>query len=176
MRWTVKCRDILDEPADVLICSANVFLNLSGGVGGAILLRYGDEMQRELHDYLARQNRKFARRGEVVETSPCGTPYKAVLHAVAVDGFYQSSPQIVTQLVRDCLDRAAALGAQRVSLTALATGYGRMSMKDFAKAVEPLVVTERSPVEEAVICVRNSIDYRTLLDAMGSIGPPPRPF
>jgi hypothetical protein len=34
VRWTVKCGDILDEPADVLICSANIFLNLSGGVGG----------------------------------------------------------------------------------------------------------------------------------------------
>jgi hypothetical protein len=42
MKWTVKSGNILDENADVLICSANVFLNLSGGVGGAILLRCGD--------------------------------------------------------------------------------------------------------------------------------------
>ena len=33
MRWTIKHGNILNEPADVLICSANPFLNLSGGVG-----------------------------------------------------------------------------------------------------------------------------------------------
>lgn len=57
MRWTLKSGDILDEPADVLVCSANVFQNLSGGVGGAILLRYGDAVQRlcEIrHDRLAK--------------------------------------------------------------------------------------------------------------------------
>lgn len=103
VRWIVKWGDILDEPADVLICSANVFLNLSGGVGGAILLRYGDSMQRELHEWLARQNRKFAERGELIATSSCGTPYKVVLHAVAVNGFYESSPQIVRELVEPLL-------------------------------------------------------------------------
>jgi O-acetyl-ADP-ribose deacetylase (regulator of RNase III) len=162
VRWTVKCGDILDEPADVLICSANVFLNLSGGVGGAILLRYGDAMQRELHDYLARQNRKFVRRGELVTSSPCGTPYKAVLHAVAVDGFYQSSPEIVREMVSSSLVRAAGLGARRVALTALATGYGRMSMKDFAAGIKPLLKTEWPPVAQVSICVRNATDCKTL--------------
>lgn len=46
MRWIVKQGDILAEPADVLVCSANVSLNLSGGVGGEILRRYGDGMQK----------------------------------------------------------------------------------------------------------------------------------
>ena len=162
MRWTVKSGDILDEPADVLVCSANVFLNLSGGVGGAILLRYGDAMQRELHESLARNGKRFAQRGDIVVTSPCGTPYTAIVHAVAVDGFYQSSPEAVRRLVEASLDRAAAMGARRVALTALATGFGRMSMRDFAGAIEPLAGREWPPIEEVVVCVRNSSDAEVL--------------
>jgi len=93
MHWIVKHADILMEPADVLVCSANPFLNLSGGVGGEILLRYGDEMQTDLHRHLASRHLRFVQRGEVVQTASCGTPFKAVLHAVAVDGFYQSSTE-----------------------------------------------------------------------------------
>lgn len=167
MRWTAKAGDILDEPADVLVCSANVFLNLSGGVGGAILLRYGDAMQRELHETLARSGKRFALRGDLIVVSPCGTPYKAVIHAVAVDGFYQSSPEVVRGLVEASLDRAAAMGARRVALTALATGYGRMSMGDFAGAIEPLVGREWPPGEEVVICVRNLAESRILAGAIG---------
>src|SRR3954470_16058184 len=83
MRWTIKQGNILDEPADVLVCSANVFLNLSGGVGGELLLRYGPEMQQQLHRYLTDRRLHFVQQCDVVPCGPCGTPYKAVLHAVA---------------------------------------------------------------------------------------------
>jgi O-acetyl-ADP-ribose deacetylase (regulator of RNase III) len=45
MKWHVHPGDILDIPADVLVSSANVYLTLSGGVGGAFLRRYGVAMQ-----------------------------------------------------------------------------------------------------------------------------------
>src|SRR5688500_10990196 len=95
MNWHFKSGDILDEPADVLVCSGNVFLNLSGGVGGAILLRCGRGMQDELHAQLAAQGRRFVQPGEVVRTRPWGLPVRAVLHAVAVDGFYSTSVELV---------------------------------------------------------------------------------
>src|SRR5687767_7037160 len=138
MRWRIHVGDLLDVPADVLVCSANVFLNLSGGVGGEILLRHGDAMQRELHVLLAGFGQRFMAQGEIVETAPHGLPFKAVLHAVAVDGFYRSSPEIVRDLITRSLQRAASRGAQRVALTALATGFGRMSMAAFAEAIAPL--------------------------------------
>src|SRR6267154_4979749 len=95
MNWLLRQGDILQQPADVLICSANVFLNLSGGAGGEILLRYGDAMQRELHQHLSDLKLRHVNRGAVIQTSPCGTNFKAVLHAVAVNGFYESSPAVV---------------------------------------------------------------------------------
>jgi uncharacterized protein (TIGR02996 family) len=93
MRWAVKHGDVLDEPADVLVCSANVWLNLSGGVGGEVLLRHGPQMQLELHHYLADRGLRSVGQGEVVPCGPCGTPFKAVLHAVAVDCFCGLRPE-----------------------------------------------------------------------------------
>src|SRR6476659_2886089 len=91
MLWQLHHGDILDVPADVLVCSANVYLTLSGGVGGALLLRYGPEMQAVLSRHLADRVLRHVERGSVVEAPPCGSPYRAVIHAVAVDGFYESS-------------------------------------------------------------------------------------
>src|SRR5262249_55746253 len=158
MRWSVKQGDILDEPADVLICSANPWLNLSGGVGGEILLRYGPQMQEELHRHLAGRGLRSIPQGEVVPCGPCGTAYKTVLHAVAVDCFYGSSPEVIEAAVSRALSVAASLGASRVALTALATGYGRMSITDFARGLASLLSAEFPPVAEVVICLRSPGD------------------
>jgi O-acetyl-ADP-ribose deacetylase (regulator of RNase III) len=56
MRWTIKHGNIIDESADALICSANVMLNLSGGVGADLLGRYGLAMQKELHEIVNARN------------------------------------------------------------------------------------------------------------------------
>lgn len=162
MLWTITHGDILDHPADVLVCSANVFLNLSGGVGGAILLRIGTAMQQELHQHLSKSQKKFVERGDVLVTAPHGLPFKTVLHAVAVDGFYRTSPDVVRAVVDKCLARAADTGAKSVSLTALATGYGRLSMAGFAQAIIPLQKVEYPPLEQILICVRNASDKKEL--------------
>ena len=67
MKWTVKSGDILDEQADVLICSANPFLYLSGGVGGSFLYRYGPAMQEELQEHLRKIGLKYVERGAIVD-------------------------------------------------------------------------------------------------------------
>src|SRR5262245_10667602 len=82
MRWQVHQGDLLDVPTDVLVCSANVYLALSGGVGGAFLLRYGPAMQEALQRYLSERGIRHVEQGDVVPMPPCGGPYRAVLHAV----------------------------------------------------------------------------------------------
>jgi O-acetyl-ADP-ribose deacetylase (regulator of RNase III) len=166
MRWVLTHGDILDVPADVLVCSANVYLNLSGGVGGEILRRYGDAMQKALHDYLAERKLRFVTPGTVVAMPPCGTRFAAVLHAVAVDGFYQSSPAVIGRTVGAALGMAAGFGAKRVALTALATGYGRLSMRQFAEGIAPLARAEFAPVEEVVVCVRHASERDELAAAL----------
>jgi O-acetyl-ADP-ribose deacetylase (regulator of RNase III) len=174
MRWVVKHGDILDEPADVLVCSANPWLNLSGGVGGEILLRYGPQMQAELHRHLTARGLRSVPQGEVVPCGPCDTPYRAVLHAVAVDCFYGSSPRVVEAVVTRALSLAASLGAAKVALTALATGYGRMPILDFARGLAPVLGQEFPPVAEVAVCLRGRNDAEELAAALAT-APPPRP-
>jgi O-acetyl-ADP-ribose deacetylase (regulator of RNase III) len=170
MRWVLTHGDILDVPADVLVCSANVYLNLSGGVGGEILRRYGDAMQKELHGYLAGRTLRFVKQETVVPTASGGTRFSAVLHAVAVDGFYQSSPAVIRQTISTALTTAAALGARRVALTALATGYGRLSMRQFAEGVRPLTELEFPALGEVVVCVRHESERDELMAGLRESG------
>jgi len=113
MHLKVKQGDILQEPADVLICSANVSLNLSGGVGGEILRRFGDAMQKELHEFLMQKGIRHVQPGSVIRTSGHGTHFSTVLHAVAIDGFYDSNPELIRTAVRKALEIAAAEDAEK---------------------------------------------------------------
>jgi O-acetyl-ADP-ribose deacetylase (regulator of RNase III) len=169
MKWTLKHGDLLDEPADVLVCSANPWLNLSGGVGGAFLLRYGGQMQEELHRYLAQRRLRCVPPGTVVQMPPCGSPYRSVLHAVAVDAFYESSPERVREVIRASLRAAASLDARKVVLAALATGYGRLSMSGFAEALAPLIGEDFAPVAEVVLCLRNRQDVEELAERLPAL-------
>lgn len=166
MRWIVNVGNIVDQPADVLICSANVLLNLSGGVGGEILLRFGEGMQKELHQYMADRHLRHVQRGEIVQTKPHGTRFTAVLHAVAVNGLYESSSQAISDIVLKSLQHAASLGARTVALTALATGYGRLTMGQFASGIFPLKSLHFPPIEQVVICVRQKFDRDDLIAAL----------
>jgi O-acetyl-ADP-ribose deacetylase len=162
MQWCLRDGDILDVEADVLICSAKVFLNLSGGVGGAFGLRYGPAMQEALHAYLAKRGIAHVSQGEIIAMPPCGSRYGAVLHAVAVDGAYDSSAEIVAQVISGALGCAAELGAKSVALTALATGYGRLTMADFAKALLLIVDGPRPPLETITIGLRSRHEVEEL--------------
>ncbi|MEO6808089.1 MAG: macro domain-containing protein [Isosphaeraceae bacterium] len=135
MRVTVKIGDILDEPVDVLICSANVHLNLSGGVGGAILARGGQSVQDALHAHLRQAGVPWVAPGTVVQTDSGPLVVGHLLHAVAIDGFYGSSVPLVRETIIRALNLAAGLGARSVAIPALATGYGPLSIAEFAEAL-----------------------------------------
>ena len=158
MRWIIKTGNIVDEPADVLICSANPHLTLSGGVGADLLARFGLNMQAALQDVVRNRSPHFLNRGEIVPYSGTELPYRAVLHAVAIDGWYVSSPQAIEQITEAALQMASSYGARRVALAALATGFGHLSLAEFAQGLHPLLLKNFSPVEEVVICLLE--DYR----------------
>lgn len=150
MRWQLKQTNLLDEPADVLVCSANVALNLSGGVGAELLGRYGKRMQDSLHAIVQERSPRAAKRGEVIAYAGEELPYKAILHAVAIDGWYESSPQIITDITRKALEMAAGYGARKVAFTVLATGFGNLTLADFAQGIRPVLHDEFPPIEEIV--------------------------
>jgi O-acetyl-ADP-ribose deacetylase (regulator of RNase III) len=153
MRWVIKHGNILDEPADVLVCSANVNLTLSGGVGADLLARYGSTMQQTLQAILQARSPHCAQRGEIIPYQGAELPYKLVLHAVAIDGWYESASEVITDILRRALEMAAEHDAKKVALTALATGFGRLTFAEFASGLHPLLKANFPPIEEVAICL-----------------------
>ncbi len=166
MHWQLYEGDILDVPADVLVCSANVYLTLSGGVGGAFMLRYGPAMQEALNQHLKDHGVRHVEPGDVVALPGCGSPYRAVLHAVAVDALYDTSLELVAEVIEKSLQCAAGYSATTVAMTALATGYGRKSMEFFGQAVSRVVGREFPPVNRTVVGIRKRSDIEELLSSI----------
>lgn len=160
MKWCVKAGSLLDEPAEVLICSANPHLTLSGGVGADLLARYGAALQEPLTAAVRARTPHFLNQGEIFVQHAAQTPYLAILHAVAIDGWYESSPAVIKSIVTDALTTAAKLGARRVALAALATGFGHLTLAQFAEGIRPVLQQEFPPVETVAICLLE--DWRAL--------------
>ena len=162
----LKQSNILDLEADVLVCSANVSLNLTGGVGADIVARYGNEMQSELHDQLKQREKHYAKQGEVFTCYAKGLPYKAVLHAVAVDPMYHSSIDLISQVVTSCFEVAREHEAKSIALTCLASGFGDLTLEDFIKGIEPLLNRDWSPIEKVYLAQIEPYRFKELEQAV----------
>lgn len=144
-RITIKQGDILDEHVDIIVSTANPMLLMSGGVNGAILMRGGQDVQKELQDHLAALRRKFVDPGSVIVTGPGPLACKHILHAVSINAFYESDVELIANTVRNVLDAAAELKAGSMAIPALATGYGPLTVAQFAEGLrEGLDSLERS--------------------------------
>ena len=162
MKVIVKSGDILDEVVDVPICTANPALAMSGGVNGAILQRGGQDVQAELRRYLSTRHLKAVEAGTIVPTGPGPLAVKHLLHAVGVNAFYESSVDVVATLLRKALTEAAALGAKTVATPAIATGYGPLSMSDFAEALASALEGSFPGIEELRVVLRNADDVKSI--------------
>ncbi len=151
--WRILNTDILTLRTDGLICSANPALNMSGGVGGAMLLRYGPEMQEWLYAHLRSSGCRYLEPGEVA-VAP-GTPYKAVAHAVAVDAFYDTSTEIIRRAYENALGQLASAGCHTVAAACLGCGYGRCPVEDFITAIKPLVEGSLPGIERVTLATTN---------------------
>ncbi|PHS18462.1 MAG: Appr-1-p processing protein [Blastopirellula sp.] len=136
MNVKIHIGDVLDQAADVLISTANPWLNLSGGVNGAILARVGESIQAELHAYLKSKGLTAVPAGTVIQTSAGSLPFNHILHAVAIDPFYDSSIQLVEQTLTTAFELAVSLGAKTIATPTLATGYGPLTIESFAQALQ----------------------------------------
>ena len=166
MQIKIQVGDVLEVAADVLISTANPWLNLSGGVNGAILSAVGSTIQEELHCYLKSQGVSAVPAGTVVQSNAGNLPFDCILHAVAIDPFYDSSVDLVRQTVASALDLAIKAGAKTISTPTLATGYGPMSIADFGTAVAPLANESRFDGFSLTIVVRSEEHLSELSEAI----------
>ncbi len=168
MQINIQVGDVLKAAADVLISTANPWLNLSGGVNGAILNAAGPAIQDELHSYLKRQGVSAVPAGSVIQSQAGDLPFKHILHAVAIDPFYDSSVDLVRRTVITAFNMAMGLEAKTVSIPTLATGYGPMSISDFGTAVGPIANDPRFGDISVTIVVRSPEHQSELDDAINN--------
>lgn len=154
--WRIVHGEILDVRADGLLCSANPSLNLSGGVGGAFLLRYGSEMQTFLHDHLRRNNLRYVSPENAVVAPSCGSPYQAVAHAVAIDAFYGTNNDRIVATYQAALNALARAGCRSVVSACLGCGYGRCSPTEFASAIQRVIAIPFDNLESVTLATTNA--------------------
>ncbi len=150
MRWQVHHGDILDVQADALVCSANVYLTMSGGVGGAFLLRYGPAMQDSLSQYLADRGIRHVEQGEVVTMAGCGSPYRAVLLRLPLMDSMNRQSTLFPNSVLMPADRSRHVGAGRGN-DRVATGYGRKPIEFTGEAAQTRRRIQFPPVDHALL-------------------------
>lgn len=158
--------NVVDQPADVLISTANPWLNMSGGVNGEIRERGGEGIQQDLREFLLRSGRAAVAPGTVVVTSAGSLPFRHILHAVGIDPFYDSSVELVKSTLDSAFQLAASLGTESVSLPALATGYGHLTMSDFSLAFAQAVPSWISSFKRIQMVVRSEESAQQIRNAI----------
>ena len=81
---------------------------------------------------------------------------KHLLHAVAIDPFYDAGAELVREVMENALRTAAELAAITVAMPALATGYGRLEFEQFASALLQATQRDWQPVSRVVIVLRKA--------------------
>jgi O-acetyl-ADP-ribose deacetylase (regulator of RNase III) len=133
--WHAQQGDILDMRADGLLCSANPFLNLSGGVGGAFLLRYGSEMQDLLHSELHKRGERYLNSGSTVFVNGTTSSYAVVCHAVAVNCFYETDGASLLKCYMDAFSGFSKRRCKTVVAACLGCGYGKLKPSVFCDSI-----------------------------------------
>jgi len=167
MRIEIFAGDILEVPADVLISTANPWLQMTGGVNLGIVVRpRGDLVYSELQDYLHGTGQQFVDPGTVVCTGPGSLPVQNILHAVSIDRSYDSSIELVRKTIVTALSKACELNARIVTLPALATGFGPLLMEDFAAALEQAIIGDWRPIETLKVVLKHEAEAATVRKAI----------
>ena len=166
--WHIIHDDILNQRADGLLCSANPNLNLSGGVGGAFALRYGNAMQAHLHSHLADSCVRFVPPGESVITPPFGSPFLAVAHAVSIDAFYDTDAETILKTYESAIRGLAERGCHTILAACLGCGYGRVSDHGFACLSTQLFRTCYDTVTDIWLVTTNEGLADALLASLGA--------
>lgn len=162
MRVVFKTGNIIDEPADGLVCSGNVQLNMSGGVNGELLLRGGQNMQEELHGFLKQRGTRYVEPGFVMEIGPEPTAFKCIVYTVSIDAFYDSSVSVVSNALCNSLAKLEHAGCTTVAVPALATGYGHLSKEDFGRALRQALDMRKWAFCEVRVVLRDEKDLSTV--------------
>ena len=147
-------QDILTIKSDALIYSTNTRLSLSGGVGAALVKKYGQGIQTELINQSAGFGFEIADLGDVYEAKTENMPWVKVFHAICLDGTYIVSEEIVRKILTKTFKKCDEnKEIKTVSVSALGTGYGSFTYSEFKKVLgEVLVSLNPKSITEVFLC------------------------
>jgi len=125
------------------------------------MARYGPHVQTELHDILRQRGVRLADQGEVFDYVPAGLPYRHLIHTLPCDGMYDTTPEIVADVLARALTICATdPSVRRVALSALATGYGHLQFEEFVLLADPIFQDRRfESIEDIVLCIEDGTTY-----------------
>jgi O-acetyl-ADP-ribose deacetylase (regulator of RNase III) len=128
--------NILNVASDYLISSGNPQLNMSGGVNGALLLKFGNSLQEELHQHLKDAGVSWMPPGYCYQWKQAIGNYKGVAYCVTVDREYQFSKDLVQKTILSASRLLQPQAGESVAFPAFGTGYGHLSKEDFGAAIK----------------------------------------
>ncbi len=166
MKKRIILDNIIKVKADALIYSTNIDLRLSGGVGAALLQKYGSEIQDKLFETIDNTGRQVANIGEVFECTVPTMPWKVVYHTVATNDMYETQAETVHSIIKYCLlDCDGKDGIDSIVMSALGCGWGDLSHSDFID-----IITEVTGglsfcgVNEIVVCCDDQTFYEQMCE------------
>ena len=156
MQLTITLGNLEDASVDALIYSTNPNLALTGGVGQALLNKYGYEFQ----DRLYQQSEIPVETGSVLTTI---NPWPLCFHCIAVDENYQVDDKIVINMLKECFaacDENFAI--QSVALSPIGCGYGNLHVSEFGGLLRQVCKLFDASDLKVTLVTQQKSDYETL--------------
>jgi O-acetyl-ADP-ribose deacetylase len=140
--------DITQLDVDAIANAANDHLWMGAGVAGAIKRAGGDEIEREA---VAKGPIPV---GSAVATTGGRLKAQHVIHGAVMGQDLRTSPELIAETTRSCLEVADDLGVRSVALPAFGTGVGGIPVAECAAAMLGVIrAYEPRSLERVVVAV-----------------------
>jgi O-acetyl-ADP-ribose deacetylase (regulator of RNase III) len=144
--------DITELEIDAFVYYAQHDLVLGSGFGGAIAVRGGPSIQKELNELGPLKTT------ETVVSEAGNLNATCIVHAVGPRFNEQDTESKLRATISNALEAAQQKGAKRVALPAMGTGFYGISLELCARVMVETVKSHlegKTPIEEVVICVND---------------------
>lgn len=171
MKRNVIFANIADVAADALIYSTNVQLAFTGGVGAALMKRYGHQLQMDLVKEFNRSRKIQPKVGDVYVSELAYTPWSMIFHSIATDELCYTKVSTVSKILRYCLD--CSIERQDISsvvCSPLGSGFGDLETIRFCEVVEEILNEyENSSIEVFSVVCNDKFQFKELTSIFSGV-------
>lgn len=165
---TLTARSALDVDSDAIVFSTNESLLLTGGVGAALLKRFGEPFQDEVSANI--RGRDEAVCGDVFQFSSKLTPWRHHFAVVAVDLAYHVGRSTIDDILRNIFATCSVShDINQLVSSALGTGYGDLLLSEFLDAL--LDAFSADDPFTVALALNSPESLRSCVDHLDSVAP-----